>query len=173
LQLQSVIQDTLQLYEQELQSGRVTFTCADEGLWMAGDVQQLRQVVHNLLQNALDAAGAHQRSDNASARVEIQLFGQNDDLVCQVRDNGAGFAPHILAHAFEPYNTTKPKGTGLGLAMVRKIVQEHHGDIKLSNIPSKLLPNTSDSVTASETALAGLGALVQLSFPILIKDRGV
>jgi nitrogen fixation/metabolism regulation signal transduction histidine kinase len=152
LQLQTVIQDTLQLYEQELQSGRVMFNCAAKDAAMAGDMQQLRQVVHNVLQNALEAAQAHQRSDGADPRVTIDLFQQDEVLVCQVSDNGAGFAPHILAHAFEPYNTTKPKGTGLGLAMVRKIVQEHHGDITLSN---------------------HLGALVRLSFPLLKKDSGI
>ena len=156
LALQAVIQDTLQLYEQDLQSGRVIFTCTAQDTTMAGDVQQLRQVVHNLLQNALDAAQACKRLDDAPAQVAIVLSMQGQTLVCQVQDNGAGFAPHILAHAFEPYNTTKPKGTGLGLAMVRKIVQDHHGDITLANLGEAPV----------------LGATVRLSFPHLQKDNG-
>ena len=50
-----------------------------------------------------------------------------------LEDNGPGFAPNILAKAFEPYTTTKPTGTGLGLSMVKKIVDEHHAKIVLSN----------------------------------------
>ena len=50
-----------------------------------------------------------------------------------ITDNGPGFAPKILAHAFEPYVTSKPRGTGLGLAMVKKIVEEHGGRIDVKN----------------------------------------
>ena len=50
-----------------------------------------------------------------------------------ITDNGPGFAPKILARAFEPYVTSKPRGTGLGLAMVKKIVEEHGGRIDLQN----------------------------------------
>jgi len=50
-----------------------------------------------------------------------------------VQDSGAGFAEHILKRAFEPYVTTKSKGTGLGLAVVKKIADEHGARIELSN----------------------------------------
>jgi nitrogen fixation/metabolism regulation signal transduction histidine kinase len=50
-----------------------------------------------------------------------------------VHDDGTGFADHILKRAFEPYVTTKAKGTGLGLAVVKKIVEEHGAHIELSN----------------------------------------
>ncbi|MFN7888526.1 MAG: ATP-binding protein, partial [Betaproteobacteria bacterium] len=50
-----------------------------------------------------------------------------------VEDNGAGFPAHILARAFEPYVTTKSGGTGLGLAMVKKIVDEHGARVELAN----------------------------------------
>ncbi|MNR21259.1 Sensor protein ZraS [compost metagenome] len=56
-------------------------------------------------------------------------------LVC-VEDNGVGFSPDILPRAFEPYVTNKAKGTGLGLAVVKKIVEEHHGQITLANAQS-------------------------------------
>ena len=50
-----------------------------------------------------------------------------------IADNGPGFAPKILARAFEPYVTSKVRGTGLGLAMVKKIVDEHHALIEVVN----------------------------------------
>ena len=51
-----------------------------------------------------------------------------------VTDTGPGFAPNILQRAFEPYVTTKAKGTGLGLAVVKKIADEHGANIKLGNV---------------------------------------
>jgi nitrogen fixation/metabolism regulation signal transduction histidine kinase len=51
-----------------------------------------------------------------------------------VEDNGPGFAPNILRRAFEPYVTTKPSGTGLGLPIVKKIVDEHDARIELANV---------------------------------------
>lgn len=164
LSLQTVIADTLQLYEHEVQSGVVSFEQAalPEGLdfTIEGDVQQLRQVVHNLLQNALDAATAQGRAvQGASPKVNVFLGLEEvaGRVICVLTDNGPGFAEHILARAFEPYNTTKPKGTGLGLAVVRKTIQEHRGDITLSNL----------------AGTPALGAVVRLSFPFISKGVGV
>jgi nitrogen fixation/metabolism regulation signal transduction histidine kinase len=106
-----------------------------------GDATQIRQVIHNLLQNAQDAVTenakpgqvpridvvteiVHYVSADKSERVAIRL---------SVIDNGPGFSSKILARAFEPYATSKPKGTGLGLAMVKKIVDEHGGKIDIQN----------------------------------------
>jgi nitrogen fixation/metabolism regulation signal transduction histidine kinase len=95
-----------------------------------GDPQQLRQVIHNLLQNAQDAT-------ESSARREVTIATQWNEPAKRVRllvqDSGPGFADHILKRAFEPYVTTKAKGTGLGLAVVKKIVDEHGARIDLKN----------------------------------------
>ncbi|WP_151447883.1 sensor histidine kinase [Lacisediminimonas profundi] len=108
-----------------------------------GDATQLRQVIHNLLQNAQDAV--LERADKAiPAHIdvvteEIRYEDANGSPRSAVRlticDNGPGFSAKILARAFEPYVTTKQRGTGLGLAMVRKIVEEHGGRIDLNNRP--------------------------------------
>jgi len=104
-----------------------------------GDATQLRQVIHNLLQNAQDAV-----ADLAQQEVSIETraveYGDADPsgkrrvaVRLAISDNGAGFPARILTRAFEPYVTTKAKGTGLGLAMVKKIVDEHGGRIDLRN----------------------------------------
>jgi two-component system, NtrC family, nitrogen regulation sensor histidine kinase NtrY len=94
-----------------------------------GDATRLRQVVHNLLQNAQDAL-------QGTSKPEIVLGSANKDGVLQlwIQDNGSGFPDSLLARAFEPYMTTKPKGTGLGLAIVKKIVEEHGGNISIENV---------------------------------------
>jgi nitrogen fixation/metabolism regulation signal transduction histidine kinase len=95
-----------------------------------GDTQQLRQVIHNLLQNAQDA------TEGRPVR-EVVLRTQWNEASRRVRlvvqDSGAGFPEHILKRAFEPYVTTKVKGTGLGLAVVKKIADEHGARIDLKN----------------------------------------
>ncbi len=95
-----------------------------------GDAQQLRQVIHNLLQNAQDA------TEGMPVR-EVVLRTQWNETSKRVRlvvqDSGPGFPEHILKRAFEPYVTTKAKGTGLGLAVVKKIADEHGARIDLKN----------------------------------------
>jgi len=93
-----------------------------------GDATRLRQVFHNLLQNAQDALqGAVQ------PQIMLSTEMQGREILLRVEDNGAGFPGSVLARAFEPYMTTKPKGTGLGLAIVKKIIEEHGGHITIEN----------------------------------------
>jgi nitrogen fixation/metabolism regulation signal transduction histidine kinase len=95
-----------------------------------GDAQQLRQVIHNLLQNAQDAT-------EGAPRREVVLKTQWNESSRRARllvqDTGSGFPEHILKRAFEPYVTTKAKGTGLGLAVVKKIADEHGARVDLKN----------------------------------------
>mgnify|MGYP000093063353 FL=1 len=100
---------------------------------IAGDAQQLRQVVHNLLQNAQDACEAMPaRAPRILVRTE--WHAQRQRVRLSVLDSGPGFEPHILQRAFEPYVTTKTKGTGLGLAVVKKIADDHRARIDLGNV---------------------------------------
>ncbi len=95
-----------------------------------GDAEQLRQVIHNLLQNAQDA-----QEGKAAGLVTLRTeYSKTSGRVrLSVRDNGTGFPEHILKRAFEPYVTTKTKGTGLGLAVVKKIADEHGARVDISN----------------------------------------
>nr|WP_279343808.1 ATP-binding protein [Variovorax terrae] len=99
-----------------------------------GDSQQLRQVVHNLLQNAQDASeSAGKRGEQARVTLRTHWSESTQRVRLTVLDNGTGFPEHILKRAFEPYVTTKAKGTGLGLAVVKKIADEHGARIDLAN----------------------------------------
>lgn len=96
-----------------------------------GDPDQLRQVIHNLLANARDAACQHRSL--AQARITVQTKNADNNVRLTVADNGPGFAAQVLARVFEPYVTTKATGTGLGLAIVKKIIEEHGGRVDISN----------------------------------------
>ncbi len=113
-----------------------------------GDAGQLRQVIHNLIANAHEAIAAGRAArhagDAAAAAPRVLLrteLVRHDDAGAgstravrfAVEDNGPGFPANILRRAFEPYVTTKPSGTGLGLAMVKKIVDEHGARIEIVN----------------------------------------
>jgi nitrogen fixation/metabolism regulation signal transduction histidine kinase len=79
-------------------------------------------------------------AERPQGRVEVQTsaaLGEDGRLRAvrlTVRDNGPGFAEHVLKRAFEPYVTTKTKGTGLGLAVVKKIADEHRARLRVANV---------------------------------------
>lgn len=90
-----------------------------------GDPTQLRQVITNLLDNALDAA-----SPKGAVRCSLLALGANQVLLV-VEDTGPGVDPSVRSRLFEPLVTTKPRGIGLGLALVRRIVERHEGSIEV------------------------------------------
>ena len=96
------------------------------------DPDRLRQVLHNLLKNAVEACGD---GDAPRVRAETRAGGAHDDpmVALSVHDSGAGFDDDVVDRIFEPYVTSKPKGTGLGLAIVKKIVEEHGGAVAGGN----------------------------------------
>jgi nitrogen fixation/metabolism regulation signal transduction histidine kinase len=137
--LNAVVNDVLQLYARDgdstLGAAGVAHVPVKTELDPAcprilGDAQQLRQVIHNLLQNAEDATEGRPVRE-VTLRTQYNETSRRVRLV--VQDTGAGFPDHILQRAFEPYVTTKPKGTGLGLAVVKKIADEHGARVDLKN----------------------------------------
>ena len=98
------------------------------------DPAQLRQVLHNLISNSVDAT----EGDRPQIVIETKHIGtgtaaDGSAVLLRISDNGVGFSSAILDKAFEPYITTKETGTGLGLPMVKKILDEHNASIRLSN----------------------------------------
>ena len=134
LDLNALITDVLGLYGAEAQGGvEIVRELDPQCPPIQGDAQQLRQVVHNLLQNAQDACEA-MPSHEPRIVIRTEWNPQRQRVRLTVIDSGPGFAPHILQRAFEPYVTTKAKGTGLGLAVVKKIADDHRAKIDLANV---------------------------------------
>jgi two-component system nitrogen regulation sensor histidine kinase NtrY len=96
------------------------------------DPTLLSQAVINLIKNAAEAAQS-EGGDNPP-QVRVTLSQRSRGIRLTVDDNGPGFPPD-RARLFEPYVTTRDRGTGLGLPIVKKIVEEHHGKIKLETAP--------------------------------------
>ncbi|MBO9652255.1 MAG: HAMP domain-containing protein [Variovorax sp.] len=133
--LNALVTDILHLYPAENASVALRPELDERCPPIRADAQQIRQVIHNLLQNAQDAAEANAGRTGHAGEVTIRtrLAESGQRVRLTVQDSGAGFAEHILKRAFEPYVTTKAKGTGLGLAVVKKIADEHGARIELSN----------------------------------------
>ncbi|TDV18665.1 multi-sensor signal transduction histidine kinase [Paraburkholderia caballeronis] len=138
LQLNDLVTEVLTLYG--IEEGKSAIKVELSALpVIRGDATQLRQVIHNLLQNAQDAVA---EVDQPRVLLETRTVEYGDPdaqgrtrvaVRLTVSDNGPGFPARILTRAFEPYVTTKTKGTGLGLAMVKKIVDEHGARIDIRN----------------------------------------
>jgi nitrogen fixation/metabolism regulation signal transduction histidine kinase len=125
LALDALVAEVLELYEHD---GRVAFERDFEGGLppLHADAGRLRQVLHNLLKNALEAT-----AERAQPRVRVAIAARRESgragVELSVTDNGAGLPEGFDEQWFEPYRTTKLKGSGLGLAIVAKIAQEHGG----------------------------------------------
>ena len=104
-----------------------------------------RQIVHNLVQNAQDAMAGQ---TDAFVLLRTRRSDSGPWVRLAVIDQGPGFAEHILKRAFEPYVTTKSKGTGLGLAVVKKIMEEHGGRVDIGN------RMTENKVTGAQVSLS-------------------
>jgi nitrogen fixation/metabolism regulation signal transduction histidine kinase len=126
LDLNNLISEVLHLYESSPAPIRAELAPALPPV--SGDATQIRQVIHNLLQNAEDALAGHD-----DGVITLLTRRDADHVLLLLRDNGPGFPGEVLARAFEPYFTTKSRGTGLGLAMVKKIIDEHGGEVRLLN----------------------------------------
>ena len=124
--LNKIIEEVLLLYE----AGACTFDAVFSNIpaVMYADTTAMRQVLHNIFKNAAEAA-----EEAAQPQVHIHTANTDGQITLTVANNGKSFGKDMLANAFEPYVTDKPTGTGLGLPVVKKIVEEHGGRIALSN----------------------------------------
>jgi len=159
IDVNALVVEVLGLYGGAQESGRLHAELAPALPAIVGDGTQLRQVIHNLVQNALDAV-----AEQADGRVLVVTEAARNDggdvraVRLTVVDNGPGFPEKVLKRAFEPYVTTKKKGTGLGLAVVKKIADEHGARIRIANL------GAATAAAGEGGAAAVRGAQVSLSF---------
>jgi PAS domain S-box-containing protein len=137
LDMHQLLSEVMGLYEAN--SSPIKLQLDAQKTWLNGDATRLRQVIHNLLQNAHDAL---QQTENPLIVLSTENTADGA-LKLIVRDNGSGIPKQLLGRVFEPYMTTKQRGTGLGLAIVKKIVEEHGGKI---SVESRVLNGTCVSV---------------------------
>jgi len=129
--LNQLVQEVLDLYRGSDTTVSITKQLDAEQPCIEGDPGRLRQLLHNLLKNALEAVGQKpDASISVSTRSAEDTGMRYTELI--VDDNGAGFESGMLENIFEPYVSTKPKGSGMGLYICRREMKEMGGEIIVS-----------------------------------------
>ena len=126
IHLESILTDLQTLYSIECQNREIELVLEfnNSNTWIHGNLNQIKQVFINVIKNALEAI-------DQKGHLHIELCNDGDDIYIYIKDDGNGIPPHHLERIFEPFYTTKSKGTGLGMMITNKIIQEHQGDIKI------------------------------------------
>jgi signal transduction histidine kinase len=146
VRLHELLEHSLHLVQHRVEGKQISFTrhfkAASDAC--SGDGHQLEQAFVNLLLNAVEAMGAEGaltvRTEVVAGDAEVRLRGRGQRSSClrvEISDTGTGIAPEKIKSIFDPFFTTKPHGTGLGLAVTRRIVEEHGGVIRVSSEPGK------------------------------------
>ncbi len=136
MDINALISEVLDLFTSLSQKTEIELKLEPNLPMINADVNRLRQVFNNLLNNAFDACENNIDSTLTIASQCISTTG-TEYVEILISDSGPGIAEDIMEHIFEPYVTTKTKGTGLGLAIVKKIIEEHNGVVWLENNQDK------------------------------------
>ena len=131
--LNAVCRNTAKLVEHEVtgRRARLVLRLDPDVPPVRGDPVQLQQVLINLTLNALDAVSA----STSEREAAISTVRSNGDVEVHVSDTGPGLAPAVQQRLFEPFFSTKPHGLGMGLTIVRSIVERHNGILHAENRP--------------------------------------
>ena len=132
LDINTLIRDITELHVAHLTRIRFLFDLADDLPLVMTDPAGIRQVLNNLIINASDALG--DKGGELKLRTRIDPVKDNL-LVLELQDNGPGFPAELLDRIFEPYVTTKTSGSGLGLPISRRIIEENSGTMRAANLP--------------------------------------
>ncbi len=134
INLNRLIDEVLDLYRSDDPRMTLAAELASDLPPVHADPNRLRQVMNNLISNAIEA-----QADQPRCRIKVatRLLREADTAAVELRimDRGPGIAPEMLSQVFEPYVSSKPKGTGLGLPIVKKIIEEHGGRVWVENNP--------------------------------------
>lgn len=129
-EISALIEEQIKLYQNEDELIRISFSKPPHPIYIDADSGLIRQVIANLLQNAIDSLTENKV---VNSLIMVDLRCDSALAFIEIKDNGPGFQTKNLAKLFEPYVTGRDAGTGLGLAIAQKIIQDHAGQIKLQN----------------------------------------
>ncbi|MFC4388593.1 ATP-binding protein [Gracilibacillus marinus] len=122
--LNEVLNDLFPLLNGTFKSKSIDFIMNLTNQCVLADSKQLKQVFLNLIRNSIEAIGSN-------GKITISAFEQQDDVYIRIQDNGEGVPDSIKRELFEPFSTSKSNGTGLGLNVVKTIIENHQGSIEL------------------------------------------
>jgi nitrogen fixation/metabolism regulation signal transduction histidine kinase len=130
LELNGFLDQATTLFDED--QTKIHFQPNNTLLWVSADKDMLNQVFHNLLLNAKQA------TDNTpEAQISVKASVEEASVEIAIQDNGIGIDAEQQERIFTPYFTTKSSGSGIGLSVVRQIIEKHNGSIRFESIPNK------------------------------------
>jgi nitrogen fixation/metabolism regulation signal transduction histidine kinase len=156
--MEVIVNEVLDLYRGDDMSVKIHFHSEDNLPKVEADPGRLRQLLHNLIRNGLESISAQ---PNGQLNIHLNKIEEVGKTFVELRidDSGPGIPSDMLDKLFEPYATTKPKGSGLGLAVVKRIVEEHAGNVFAENL-----------ATGGASLVIRLPALVQATQQPVVGD---
>lgn len=134
--LNALVEGVVELFKSAHPDITFDMSLTDDIPEMSIDAARFRQVINNLVKNAIEAS-IDSPSKTCKVSTKFERANTLDEYIeIEIQDSGSGIPEELFENIFEPYVTNKTRGTGLGLAIAKKIVEEHHGEIALANVPA-------------------------------------
>lgn len=130
IDLVNLIEEILILFSVEIKKKDIKIIKKIEKIYILGDVNQIKQIIINLLLNSIDAV-------EEQGIIEINIFAKDNDCIIDIIDNGYGIPSNVIDKVFDPFYTSKKEGTGIGLAISRRLVKENNGEMFVDSIENE------------------------------------
>nr|MBC8299302.1 HAMP domain-containing protein [Pelagibacterales bacterium] len=112
----------------------IKLNCKNSELFLKCDTDQISRVFLNLIKNSIESIQEKsQKNGEFTKIIDIEIINKNDYITANITDNGTGFSKENIKNIIKPYFTTKLDGSGLGLSIVNKIINDHNGSIKFNS----------------------------------------
>ena len=129
----TIINENIKLLNEIDLSIDINFECKSDKITFICDSEQLSRVFFNLIKNSIESIQERYiKTPDFAKKISIVIINKNDYITANITDNGTGFPKESIKNIIKPYFTTKLDGSGLGLSIVNKIINDHEGTIKFA-----------------------------------------
>jgi two-component system nitrogen regulation sensor histidine kinase NtrY len=129
-----IIESNISLLREFDENISIKLNCKNSKLFLKCDADQISRVFLNLIKNSIESIQEKsQKNGEFTKIIDIEIINKNDYITANITDNGIGFTKENIKNIIKPYFTTKPGGSGLGLSIVNKIINDHNGSIKFNS----------------------------------------
>ena len=129
-----IIRENLKLLNEIDKTININFLNNENEYWMICDSEQISRVFFNLIKNSIESIQEKAiKIGDFNKKISIEIKRINNYIAINIFDNGIGFSKKITKEIIKPYYTTKEKGSGLGLSIVNKIINDHNGTIEFNS----------------------------------------
>tara|TARA_B100002052_G_scaffold37217_1_gene29342 strand:+ start:4 stop:1791 length:1788 start_codon:yes stop_codon:yes gene_type:complete len=136
-----IVSENISLMKELDSSINITFNHKEKNIFIKCDAEQLNRIFINLLKNSIESINEKfTKKADFTKKIDIEIDAKDDYIEICISDNGVGFEDKNLTQILKPYFTTKKNGSGLGLPIVNKIINDHNGSLKiLSNLTGAII----------------------------------